>query len=182
MSASQDHSQKTGPWMIIRSSLIALFILVVAIDTIPAVFGVQKKLQEIVEPALDKLGLWQGSWELFAPEPLRINTAIRADIKLADGTVLKWTSQNPATYSLWEKFRNFRWSEYYDTVRLDDYGDAWPPLADWIAKDYGSENNRVIRVRLYRSWVMLNEQTLANKEPFPFLHRYMIYQKEYPSP
>ena len=74
----------------------------------------------------------------------------------------------------------FRWNEYYDTIRLDDYEGGWPGLADWLATQFQNDGNPVARVRLYRSWTYLNENTLEEKDPFPFSKRRMFFGKDYP--
>ncbi|MCB1122476.1 MAG: hypothetical protein KJT03_13065 [Verrucomicrobiae bacterium] len=164
-----------------RAGLV-LFILVLAIDTIPARLGIHKTLQSWVEPVLDKVGLWQGRWELFGPEPASTNNAVAADILMADGRLFHWTSPDPAKWTVWQKFRNFRWNEYYDTVQLDDYQEAWPYLADWIAGTFESTDNPVVRVRLYRRWTNLDEESLENPDPFPFSNGRMIFRKEFRVP
>lgn len=181
---SQDEAAAPKPvnrmWW--RCLALVFFILALAIDTLPAYFGLHEALQEGIEPLLDKAGLWQGRWELFGPEPAYTNTALTADVLLADGSMKHWSSPDPRAWSRWQKFRNFRWNEYYDSVRLNDYKAAWPPLADWIAGKFQSENNPVVRVRLYRRWTVLNEESLADPDPFPFSNGRMFYRKEFGIP
>lgn len=179
MSKPQAKDSKLGVRFILKNLLIALFIVVLVIDTVPSTFGLHSRLKEWIEPVLDKTGLWQGTWGLFAPNPAISNNAVSADIKYHDGAIITWTSADPATGSYWEKFRMFRWNEYYDTIRLDDYEDGWPGLADWLASQFQDDRNPVVRVRLYRSWTYLSEDTLKEKDPFPFSKRRMIFRKEY---
>jgi hypothetical protein len=182
MSATNSESGHKGLWIILRSCLVALFISVLVIDTLPATFSFHQRLQESLEPLLDKTGLWQGRWELFAPNPASLNGAILADVKFADGSLLFWTAPDPKSWSIWQKFRNFRWNEYYDTIRLKDYEEAWPSLSDWIASSFQADDNPVVRVRLYRSWAFLNEESFQNEEAFPYSKRRMIFRKEYSIP
>ena len=168
-----------GCWFYLRNGLIGLFIVVLVLDTMPREFHWHDKVHGWIEPVLDKTGLWQNTWGLFAPMPSKINTAMSADILFSDGSLVEWVSPAPNAWSVWEKFSNFRWNEYYDTIRLNDYKEGWPALADWLAREYSYEHLNVTQVRLYRSWAMLDEASFQKKDPFPFSNRTMIYRKEY---
>ncbi len=110
------------------------------------------------------------------------NNALSADLKLKDGSMIYWTSPDPSSWSYWNKFRQFRWNEYYDTIRLDDYEEGWSGLADWLVCEYQDSWNPVVRVRLYRSWTYLTEDTIKVREPYPFSKRRMFFRKEYETP
>jgi len=42
-------------------------------------------LQHELDPYLDVTGLWIGGWQLFAPEPDKVNSYLSAEVRFADG-------------------------------------------------------------------------------------------------
>ena len=165
---------------ITRNVLIFCFISVLVIDTTPAAYKWHQKFQEWVDPILDIGGLWQGRWELFAPGPAQVNTALTAEIQLKDGSISHWSSPNPKEWDTWDKFRNFRWSEYFDTIRLDAYSDGWPAFADWLVRELEEDGTEVVEISVYRHWLHLNNDTLKQDHPFPYKNRTKIYTRRYP--
>ena len=180
VNSQEEQSPRIDRNFLLRNLLIFCFILVLVIDTTPAVYKWHEKFQEWVDPILDIGGLWQGRWELFAPGPSQVNTALTAEIKLKDGTVSHWSSPNPRDWDTWEKFRNFRWSEYFDTIRLDAYSDGWPAFTDWLVRDLQEEGMEVVEIDLYRHLLLLDKDTLGEAHPFPYKNRRLIYTRRYP--
>lgn len=133
---------------------LVVFLSLVAIDATPSWTMPQRVAKVLAEPILHKAGLWQGTWQLFAPTPDKINTVLSARIWLPDGTMHAFEQPDWSRMSAFERWRYFRHMEYWDSVRLDDNRSAWHDLARYLARhghpeaQYGVVATRVeLRVR-----------------------------------
>lgn len=113
------------------NAFIALIVAAVIIDTLPqSPFA----LREAISPTLVRLGIKQGSWDLFAPEPDHINTRIRAEITYRDGERRDWQGPDWTKVSTWEKWVGHRRFEWYDHAILQPNAPAWEPWCREIAR------------------------------------------------
>jgi hypothetical protein len=138
--------------------LIVVLLVVFAIDALPTTGRVHKRLKDAIDPLLDVTGLWQGSWQLYAPNPDRANNRVTAEIFFADGGRLHWSQPDWATMSGWRRFLNFRHMEFMDNVRVDRNKGAWTGLAQYLARTHEEQrggNARVTKVVLTRAWAYI---------------------------
>ena len=159
-------------------SLLTLF----AIDATPAALRVHKYLQlGPVDTVLDATGLWQSRWNLFAPEPDKVNTYVSARLVFAAGATLDWRSPRWDGRPALERARLFRHMEYFDSVRMDDNRGAWDALARWLAENEGRKRRGVlpVRVELTRHWSETPPPSglglLDAIEPGPFPERSFLF-------
>src|SRR5687767_15400819 len=96
------------------NGVIALALALMLVQAWP---GVPQWLSWRPQIAADALGLWQGQWAMFTPEPDDENHRLRAVIEYRDGHRVEWYSPNWSTQSSWRRFTGHRESEYYDAVR-----------------------------------------------------------------
>lgn len=125
-------------------SLLTLF----AIDALPASTELHATLQRETDAFLDATGLWQGRWNLFAPEPDKVNTSISAEFTYADGSVRRWRSPDWRALGVLRRKRLFRHMEYFDGIRQDANSQAWGALADWLARTEGRANGEALPMRV----------------------------------
>src|SRR5262245_228682 len=93
------------------NAFIATILLFVAIDTVPqAPDAVHKGLA----PLLTRIGMNQGRWNLFGPDPDRVNTRWRAEITYRDGEQRQWRGPDWSNVSAWDKWVGHRHVEWYD--------------------------------------------------------------------
>ena len=104
------------------------------IDAFPQYTRLHGKFKEWIDPALDITGLWQGSWELFAPEPDHVNVRVGAFLYWEDGSRTEWFQPNWSEMSSWQKARAFREMSYYDNLWREGHAAAWEPFCDDLAK------------------------------------------------
>jgi len=130
--------------------LLLIYLVLVGIDSLPIGWG---RLKESTEVVLEKAGLWQGGWALFAPNPDKVNASLSAGVEYADGTFQPWHSPDWQELTPWQKMREFRHMEFYDDIRLDRYSDAWPSFARYLSRDLTSESGAApVAVQLTRHW------------------------------
>ncbi|MCA9603849.1 MAG: hypothetical protein R3A78_04620 [Polyangiales bacterium] len=174
----------------IRRAAINVFLVallfVLGASGLPTIVDAQARLREWIDPFVDGIGLWQGQWELFAPEPDKINVAVVAIVEFDDGYVTDWRSPDWRTLTEFERFRHFRTGEYTDGIRQNANRGAWPALADYARRTAHHPTNphaEVVRVSLWRDFVVIPrpaEPLRPRAQPFTFDRRFMFFTKTYP--
>jgi hypothetical protein len=111
-----------------RNMLIALWLLLVVSDVSglsPA--PVRRRLDYL----LHMMGVWQGRWSMFAPEPDRSNHRLCIVLRDAAGQERAWHSPEWKQQHWRQRFLGSRWTEYIDN--LPDNEAAWPAVLDYMA-------------------------------------------------
>lgn len=112
--------------------LIVIVVVVFALDMMPCTPAV---IRRGLNPLLNVTGLWQGTWNLFAPVPDFRNHRIRADFFYVDGTHRVWTSPDPRSQSAWKRFVGHRESEFLEKVWEDENNTARPGFAQQLVEE-----------------------------------------------
>lgn len=151
-----------------------------AIDALPSCHLAHSEARSILDPLLDKSGLWQGPWNLFAPDVDKTNTCVAAEFTTSSGRTYQWRSPDPAKMNPWSKFWNFRWLEYYDSIRNNANKAAWPDLVAWLKRqpDVIPAAEEVISVKVFRSWSHVDVDTLGNADKYPYRERFQFYEED----
>ena len=129
-----------------------LAIAVIVLDTLPRNWGWLTGTKQAVSSVLNRVGLWQGEWPLFAPDPVVNNGWFTAEIRDPDGTVTRWNSPFWSEASAWDKFVGFRYIDYFNRLTLPSNFPAADDFADYLAREVGRP---VASVRLYKNQVLL---------------------------
>ncbi len=134
-------------------SAVIIFILASLVAAnIPGSF-LQRKLNAIVEPVRDGVGLDQ-TWSVFAPEPRRQTFALAAQISYNDGTTETW--RVPTGDPFIAEYRVYHWQKWSEYARADDTQWLWEPFAAWVARTHNGPVRHPVEVTLVRSWYDLN--------------------------
>src|SRR5262245_5659101 len=104
------------------NAFIAAILLIVVIDTLPQS---PTALRLAIVPIATRLGINQGPWTLFAPDPDHTNTRLRAEIKYRDGEQRQWNGPDWRQVSAWEKWIGHRRREWFDHIALQNGAPAW---------------------------------------------------------
>src|SRR5262249_19667851 len=91
-------------------------------------------LQMAITPWLKRVGIDQGMWNLFAPEPDRINTRLRAEITYRDGEKGEGRGPDGAQMAAWNKWVGHRRLEWYDHVVLQPSAPIWESWCRYLAR------------------------------------------------
>lgn len=110
--------------------LSLLFCIAVAIDTLPESYSFARLPKAWVHPLLTTLGLSQGDWPLFAPNPVLNNGVIVAELVDREGNPATWTSTDWQETGIWKKFHRFRHVNYQQ--RLPNNHLAAIDFADYL--------------------------------------------------
>lgn len=96
-----------------------------AIDILP---GSPAALQSRLSHGLTRLGLQQGAWTLFAPEPDRTNSRLRVEITYRDARQIVWTSpdwRSEPVCRRWLSHRHFEWLDHLVPQGRPPVWEAW---------------------------------------------------------
>lgn len=107
--------------------------LVLVLDTLPWWNIVYvPKLYELY--VAEPIGLWQGEWTLFAPNPFLDNGWMSADLRDQNGNRYVWNSPHWVEKGIVEKFTKFRHLNYYNRIYSINNRIAADDLADNLAR------------------------------------------------
>jgi hypothetical protein len=141
----------------LRYAILSVAALIL-IDATPELGSAHTLLRVILDPVMDVSGLWQGSWQLFAPDVDKLNVRVEAEVVFSDGERTLWKSPDWPRLDAWQRFRLFRHQEYYDNIRLDQNRRAWRALALHLARTVRPESGSEAvaeRVTLKRRWARI---------------------------
>lgn len=112
--------------------------------------------KQVIRPYMLWAGLYQ-AWDMFAPDPVKLNSYVEAEITFDDGSTRVWSipRMNEIGYVdryFKERYRKFS-TEY---LRMDSHSALWPDAARYIARVNRNPSKRPIAVRLIRYWSEIN--------------------------
>ena len=125
--------------------LAILFCVFVAIDVIPESYSFASRPKAWVHSVLVPLGLSQGDWPLFAPNPVLNNGVLVAELTDRSGNPATWTSVDWQEASVWTKFYRFRHMNYQQ--RLPNTYTAASDFADYLLRAIPAEESAVGSIR-----------------------------------
>lgn len=138
--------------------LIVGLLLTFTIDATPSIPALGPKLQELksaIDAPIHRLGIWQGSWTLFAPQVRKINLRVKAIVTFADGKVVTIESPDWPKMSNFQRFWHYRDGKFVDAIRADSRQGYWPSYARHFAFNTPHPEGKkepVTHVTLVRSW------------------------------
>ncbi|MDJ0511001.1 MAG: hypothetical protein QNJ64_17360 [Crocosphaera sp.] len=139
---------------LINSFIFSILFLIIT-DSLPETSLVHRHLKQTIDPVLDKLGIWQGTWQLFAPNVDKINQRFVAEITFSDQSKGIWYSPNWSQLSIKDRFLKFRQMEYYDSIYYTKNKRAWEAFAKHLSRTIVAAhdpNIKPIKIILIREW------------------------------
>jgi hypothetical protein len=107
------------------NAFIAVALALMLIDSLP---GSPQALQLAIQPVVRRMGIAQGPWSMFAPEPDRLNLRMRAEITYRDGKTAEWRSPDWRSQPLAQRWREHRHQEFGEmiaTLEGEPVQEAW---------------------------------------------------------
>ena len=129
----------------VRWFVLSIFFIIL-VDAGPGAFSIFAAAKSVVSPWLTRVGLWQGEWTLFAPNPAINNAWISAEAVAPDGKLETWNSTYWAGTSGWERFLGFRYINYSNRLPTQDQAVA-DDYADYLARQLISPTARHVAAR-----------------------------------
>lgn len=106
-----------------------------------------------IKPYMFATGLFQG-WDMFAPDPLRLNIRVDAEITYRDGSVRAWQYPRMDKLGFVDRYFKERYRKYAtEYLRVDEYAALRPDSARLLARVNNDQpSNPPVTVTLFRSW------------------------------
>jgi hypothetical protein len=159
-------------WKTVAIGAFLLFhICAIASWALPFNSLLNDRMRAAIKPYMLWVGLYQ-AWDMFAPDPAKVNSYVDAEITFRDGSTTLWSvpRMNEIGYVdryFKERYRKFS-TEY---LRIDAYAALWPDAARFIARANRNPSNPPVQVRLIRSWSDVNPPGPGGSyRPTPWSH------------
>lgn len=138
-----------------RRAVISAFLLfhIVAITfwCIPLDTALIQAFRGAIRPYMLWSELFQ-AWDMFAPNPLGLNSYLDAVVKFRDGKSSTWSFPRMENLPIAERYSKERYRKFAEYVRLDKDSLLWPDCARYIARLNNNPTNPPVEVSLVRNW------------------------------
>ncbi len=137
------------------SAFLLFHILAITCWAVPIDTPLLIALRNAVSPYMLWSGLFQ-RWNMFAPEPAKVDFYIEADITLHDGEKRTYVLPRMEKLGYAERYAKERYRKYSEYLRQDNYSALWPDAAKHIARLYANPSNPPVFVILVRYWSQIS--------------------------
>jgi hypothetical protein len=96
-------------------------------------------LHAAIQPTLVRLGINQGPWSLFAPDPDDTNMRVLVEITYRDGRQAEWTSPQWRQLTPWQRWSTSRRMEWIDHITAQWAAPVWQPWCRRLAQEMRPE-------------------------------------------
>lgn len=171
--------QRSGAGRIARiliSGFLAFNLFAIVSWCVPLDSPLLSVCRNAVRPYLLWTGLFQ-KWDMFAPEPSRLNCYVGAQVVFRDGHSALWTFPRMENLGIVDKYFKERYRRYAnDSIRRDDNAADWPDAARYIARLNSSPSNPPVAVNLIRYWSVVPPPTAdGSYQPAPW-EQYIFFR------
>lgn len=153
----------------LTSLLLEPWLILLLVDALPRTSLLHQRLKTWMEPFLDLTGMWQRTWQLFAPEVDKIDLRVTAEISYADVTTRLWESRCGRSSLISGKWKTTTPSA---ETRTQPHGQAWRttspvPCRRQVARqlDRRRGNSPPLAPRpTFGNWIVLNRPRTVVRE------------------
>ena len=140
-------------WKRIAITLFLLFHLVAITSwCLPLNSLLLDRFKQTIRPYIIWSGLFR-AWDMFAPDPAKVNSYVDAEVTFRDGTRQMWQLPRMNEIGLIDRYFKERYRKYgTEYLRMDSHAALWPDAARYIARLYRNPGNPPVVVRLIREW------------------------------
>lgn len=129
-----------------------IIICTMVIDALPYAWMGRNAVRRTLSAGLNRIGLWQGEWSMFAPDPVINNGWLTVELQSASGPTLQWDSPQWAQASGWEKFVRFRHLNFYNRLPQIWNLRATDDFLNYVARQSGEP---VDKAKLFKNQLRL---------------------------
>jgi len=123
----------SDPWLRRARDLLLLAVVGLSlVDAIPnwLVPGLPQ-IERVARKPLLAMGIWQGNYKLFAPDPNRVNEWLLVEVGFDDGQVATWTTWDWRQRGFFERIARAQAPKYVEQVSRNDQHQLHLGLARW---------------------------------------------------
>jgi len=164
------------------STFVAFHLFAIVAWCMPLDTPLTLAVRGLIRPYMVWIGLFQ-KWDMFAPDPSKLNNYVSAVVTHADGQTSVWNFPRMQDLGILDKYTKERYRKFAnDNLRIDSFAPLWPDCARYIAR----MNNRTassppLIVELVRHWSLVPppDGTLPAGEwrQFTFYH-YLVTKED----
>ena len=137
---------------ILISAFLAFHLFAIVSWCVPLDSPLISVCRNAIRPYMLWTGLFQ-KWDMFAPDPSKLNCYMAAQVVFRDGHSALWTFPRMENLGIIDKYFKERYRRYAnDSIRRDANAAAWPDAARCIARLNNSLSNPPVAVNLIRYW------------------------------
>lgn len=125
---------------------LAVFLVVMAVDVFVPASEANDGPKDKLNTVLVVTGLWQGPWRLYAPNVMKDNLRLRAEIVFADQAVATWDSPDWSKHSVLRRFIEVRHINYFNAILLAGREVAWDALCIYLARTVPHPEGKAVAV------------------------------------
>src|ERR1700739_2791762 len=138
MSTGTPHERKHSavPQKLKRIAINAFFlfhILAISCWALPLNNPLISSFRQLVRPYFIWSGLFQ-SWDMFSPDPKRVNSYLEAVVIYKDGSSTFWSFPRMELLSANERYSKERYRKFEENLQNDQYSGLRPDAARYIAR------------------------------------------------
>jgi len=128
-------------------------LLAILATCVPVQLLIVTRFKEHVRPYMLWSGLFQ-NWDMFSPDPPRVNIRVEAEITFLDGQTRTWKFPLMHELGYVERYFRERYRKYStEYLRVDEYAGLRPDAARYVARlNNNDPSNPPVSVTFYRTW------------------------------
>ena len=107
--------------------------------------------RNLVRPYLIWSGLFQ-SWDMFSPEPKRVNSYLEAIVIYQDGSSGLWSFPRMELLGFNERYTKERYRKFEENLQNDQYSGLWPDAARYVARANNNKSSPPKTIMLVVRW------------------------------
>jgi hypothetical protein len=166
-------SELSKPARLVISAFIAFHLFAIVTWCIPLDTPLIAAWRAMLRPYVVWTGLFQ-KWDMFSPDPSKLNGYITAVVTYANGTTSVWGFPRMEELGSGEKYVKERYRKFAnDNLRLDQYAQLWPDAARYIARQNNHPSNPPVNVELVRNWSIVPPPNSGSVETW---NRYVFFR------
>jgi hypothetical protein len=122
------------------STFILFHLIAITCWAVPSNFWLVAGVRELVRPYMLWTGLFQ-SWDTFAPDPLAVNSYVKAVVVTRDRKIHVWAFPRMEELSFGERYRKERYRKFTEVMLQEKNAAIWPDIAKHIARSFNNQTD-----------------------------------------
>ncbi len=151
----------------LKRTLFLLIAGVMILDVVPPEWVYWQWVKDANSRLTNSLGIWQGQWPLFAPNPVLNNGGVLAELHWDNGDKTTWESPVWGRTSPAQRFVQFRTMNFYDRLVTPKFYLARFDFADYLYRQSSSSSHQGPIVTQIQLLSLRKKMVIDEEDPFP---------------
>jgi hypothetical protein len=133
------------------NAFLLFHILAISSWALPLNNPLISSFRQLVRPYFIWSGLFQ-SWDMFSPDPKRVNSYLEAIVIYKDGSSALWSFPRMELLGSGERYAKERYRKFEENLQNDQYSGLRPDAARYIARLNNHESSQPKTILLVVRW------------------------------